>query len=107
MRIVEAIIIDGVVVTVTKVSHLSSNGEYDPDKVEIRVPERLFGEMLRRVLIHEITHAIMHICCQCLADVVAELHDPDSREELIAEQVGEKLYQVLNDNPKLRETLRW
>lgn len=100
-----AIRIENVMIPVFFVDLRGEKGEFDEERYEIRIHDKLTYEMSRRILVHEITHAIVAVCCTSLTEIATKLKDEDQIEELIVEQVGEKLYFVLQENPYLRKYL--
>lgn len=97
--------IDGTDITVKSKPIFDTEGEFCPSELTIYLNQNASYQLKRRVLAHELTHAIMHICARGLSDYAVAMQDSDKAEEMIAEQIGERLFRVLEDNEKLRKFL--
>jgi hypothetical protein len=105
MNLPSIVTIDGVDVFIKLKPLDDTEGEFTPVTMTINLNQNMCPQLYRRVLMHELTHAILFISARGLADYIVAIDDEDQIGEIIAEQIGERLYEVLKANPKLREYL--
>jgi len=99
------ILIDGVEVQVSVKPLDRVDGEFSPADLKIYINQNVSQQIQKRILFHELTHAVIHISSRGLVDYALDMTDTDKIEEMLVEQIGERLFRVLSENKELRKYL--